>query len=201
MDIGDFYIRYNIPANAVKLLFVGRLFPEKSVDTLIKAIPYIIKKNPNTHTMIVGGGHLREKLENLALKLGVEKYITFLGLVNEEDKIHAYNASDIFVLPSMAELEGMAVLEAMACGNPIIVSDATMSASRYFVKGNGFLFKAKDHIDLAEQISKLVSDSNLREKMSETSLVNIKQYDIHKSVELLENVYYSVLKNNDRASL
>ena len=55
--------------------------------------------------MIIGVGHLKQKLEKLSEKLGVNKNITFLGLVSEEDKILAYNACDIFILPSLAELE------------------------------------------------------------------------------------------------
>ena len=194
MEVGNFYERFKLPRDKIKLLFVGRLFPEKSVDTLIKAIPHIIKKHSNTHVMIVGAGYLKPKLEKLAQRLGVNKHITFLGLVSEEDKILAYNASDIFVLPSLAELEGMVVLEAMACGKPIIVSDAEMSASRYFVDGNGFLFKTEDHQDLAHQVLKLITDSALRKKMGEISFKKSKHYDIHKSVDLLEGVYYSALK-------
>jgi glycosyltransferase involved in cell wall biosynthesis len=193
MEIGDFYERYNIPKDKVKLLFVGRLFPEKSVDTLIKAIPHIVKKHPNMHVMLVGAGHLRPKLEKLVSSLRVEKYVTFLGFVSEEDKILAYNASDIFVLPSLAELEGMVVLEAMACGKPIIISDAEMSASRFFVDGNGFLFKTLDHLHLAEQALKLITDTELRKKMSLTSFGKVKDYDINKSILLLEEVYYKAL--------
>ncbi len=195
LDIGNFYHRYNIPLKATKLLFVGRLFPEKSIDTLIKSIPQIIKEHPDTHIMIVGGGHQRTKLEKLAEKLDVQKHVTFLGLVSEEDKILAYNASDIFILPSLAELEGMVVLEAMACGKPVIVSDAQMSASRYFVDGNGFLFTAKDHADLAHQALKLIKDAGLRKRFGEVSLEKSQAYDIHKSIALLEEVYHSALKN------
>ena len=172
---------------------MGRLHPEKSIETLIKAIPHIVKIYPNIHVMIVGGGYLRNKLEELSQNLGVKEYTTFLGVVSEEDKIHAYNASDIFILPSLAELEGIVVLEAMACGKPIIVSDAEMSASRFFVDGNGFLFKTLNHEHLAEQALKLISDADLRKKMGEISSEKIKDYDIHKSVSLLEEVYYQAL--------
>jgi glycosyltransferase involved in cell wall biosynthesis len=193
METGDFHKKFNIPDNKIKLLFVGRLFPEKSVDTLIKAIPHIIKEHPNTHIMIVGAGHLRAKLEKLAQSLSVSEYVTFLGLVSEEDKILAYNASDIFILPSLAELEGMVVLEAMACGKPIIISDAEVSAARYFVDGNGFLFKTRDHKNLAQQVIKLVTNTDLRKKMGEKSYQKSKDYDINKSVLMLEEVYYSAL--------
>ena len=194
MPIGDFHIRFNIPEETTKLLFVGRLFPEKSVDTLIKAIPHIIKKHPDTHIMIVGDGHLRSKLEKLTKALDVEKFTTFLGLVSEKDKILAYNASDIFILPSLAELEGMVVLEAKACGKPIIIADSKMSASRFFVDGNGFLFESKNPKDLAEKAILLISDTNLREKMGKISLEKSKNYDILRSVEKLEEVYYSTLE-------
>lgn len=197
-EIGDFHERFNIPIDKVKLLFVGRIYPEKSIDTLIKAIPHIIKKHPHVHVMIVGGGYLKSKLEKLVHDLKMEKHITFLGLVSEEDKIIAYNASDIFVLPSLAELEGMVVLEAMACGKPILVADAEMSASRFFVDGNGFLFKSEDHLDLAEQALKLITDADLRKKMGEISFEKSKNYDIHRSVDFLEEVYYSALKSKTK---
>jgi len=192
--IENFYDRFNIPKDSIKLLFVGRLFPEKSIDTLIKAVPHILKKHQNTHVMIVGRGHLGEKLEKLAHTLGIARHVTFLGLVSEQDKVLAYNASDIFILPSLAELEGMVVLEAMACGKPIIVSDAEMSASRFFVDGNGFLFKTKDPEDLAHQTLKLITDENLRKKMGMVSFEKSKNYDIQRSVDRLEEVYYRVLE-------
>ncbi|MGH7249430.1 MAG: glycosyltransferase family 4 protein, partial [Minisyncoccia bacterium] len=194
--VGDFYERFGIPEEKVKLLYLGRLYPEKSVDTLIKAVPHIIKEHPDTHLMIAGAGHLRPKLEKLAQNLDVTKHITFLGLVSDKDKILAYNASDIFILPSIAELEGMVVLEAMAVGKPIVVSDAEMSASRFFVEGNGFLFETYNHGDLARQVLKLITDPELRKKMGAVSSENIKKYDIHKSVDLLEEVYYQALRSN-----
>jgi 1,2-diacylglycerol 3-alpha-glucosyltransferase len=194
-DVGDFHERFQIPKDTVNMVFVGRLFPEKSVDTLIEAVPHIIEVHPKTHIMIVGGGHLRPKLEALVKKLGVQKYVTFLGFVSDEDKLFAYNASDIFVLPSFAELEGMVVLEAMACGKPIIISDAEMSASRHFVDENGFLFKTANPKDLAAKALRLITDIDLRNKMGSASLKKSKEYDIHRSVELLEGVYYAAIKN------
>jgi len=195
-ETGDFHERFKIPADKIKLLFVGRLFPEKSIHTLIEAVPHIIKKYENAHIMIVGGGYLKSKLENLARNLGINEHVTFLGLVSEEDKILAYNASDIFVLPSLAELEGMVVLEAMACGKPIIIANSESSASKYFVNGNGFLFESQNPIDLAEKILTLITDAKLRTEMGQKSLELIKNYDIDKSVSKLEQLYYSLFKTN-----
>lgn len=194
-DVGDFHERHVIPQDTVKIVFVGRLYPEKSVDTLIKAVPHIIREHPKSHIMIVGDGHLRQRLEALVGKLEVQKHVTFLGLVSDEDRLHAYNASDIFVLPSFAELEGMVVLEAMSCGKPILIANSEMSASRHFVDGNGFLFETANHTDLAEQALRLITNSELRREMGAASLKKSKDYDIHRSVDKLEEVYRQALEN------
>lgn len=194
VDIGDFHTRFNIPKDTVKIIYVGRLFPEKSVDTLIKAVPHIIAVHPEIHVIIVGIGYLRPKLEALTATLGVEDHITFLTL-NDEDKILAYNAGDIFVSPSFAELEGMTVLEAMACGKPIIVPDAVMNAARFFVTDNGFLFETTNHKDLSEKVLRLIIDVELRKQMGEASLAISKKYDINHSVSKLEALYHSLINN------
>lgn len=194
VDVGDFHKRFNIPQDTVNMVFVGRLFPEKSIVTLINAVPHIINVHPKTHIMIVGEGHLRPKLEALVDKLNVQKHISFLGLVSEEDKLCAYNAGHIFVLPSLAELEGMVVLEAMACGKPILIANAKNSASTYFVDGNGLLFTPQDHNDLAEKAIHLLSDRDRLRTMGEMSLKKSKHYDINKSVSQLEEVYYSLFR-------
>ena len=198
MDINDFHSRFNIPKNTINIVYVGRLFPEKSIDTLIKAIPYIIKEYPNVHVMLAGAGHVRPKLEKLVRNLNINKYVTFLGLVSDEDKILAYNAGDIFISPSFAELEGMTVLEAMACGKPIIVPNAEMNAAKFFVNDNGFLFETENHKDLARQASKLIADPALRKRMGENSLKQVQNYDINKSIDKLEEAYYSTLKTKKK---
>jgi glycosyltransferase involved in cell wall biosynthesis len=198
-ETGDFHARFNIPKDAVTIVYVGRLYPEKSLDTLLKAVPHIVKEYPKVHVMLAGAGHVRPKLEKLVNNLKINKYVTFLGLVSDEDKILAYNAGDIFISPSFAELEGMTVLEAMACGKPIIVPDAKMNAAKFFVDGNGFLFETENHQHLAEQALKLITDAELRRKMGEVSFAMVKNYDIHKSVDSLEEVYYRALGSSTQS--
>ncbi|NTW22426.1 glycosyltransferase family 4 protein [Candidatus Falkowbacteria bacterium] len=190
---GNFLERNKLPATSSRLLFVGRLYPEKSVGTLIEAVPQIMEEQPDVHVMIIGEGHQRPKLEKLSKELGVAEKISFMGLVSEEDKLAAYNACDVFVLPSLAELEGMVVLEAMACAKPILISDAKMSASRFFVDGNGLLFVTGDPQDLARQALKLLADKDLRKAMGERSLAMSREYDIRESVNKMEQTYYSAL--------
>lgn len=192
-DPDGFFAKYNIPKDKKIVLYVGRFHPEKSVDTLIKSIPHIISKEPCTHFVFVGFGHLEDSFKKLAKKLGLNKHVTFCGRVSDEDLVLAYNACDLFVLPSLAELEGMVVLEVMSCGKPIVIANAPDSASTYFVDGNGLLFIPEDEKDLAEKCLKILADNELRQRMAERSFEKSRQYDIEECVRQLEDVYYSLL--------
>jgi len=174
----------------IKVLYSGRLDPEKDIPTLVKAFAILEAKNAELN--IIGKGLDQERIEQLVKKLNISKKVHLLGRVSEKVLIENYQNSDIFVLPSVAELEGMVVLEAMACGNPIIVSDSKDSASKDFVKGNGLLFKAKNPIDLSKKLKILIENPALRRKMSKRSLENVKEYDIKKSIQKLERVYETI---------
>lgn len=192
-DVRPFMKKYNLAPERKHLLFVGRLMEEKGVETLVRAIPEIVRGNAFAHLDIVGTGPLMQKLRALAAALGVGDRVTFLGRVSDEDRLAAYNACTLFVLPSHVELEGMVVLEAMACKKPILIANAEMSASKYFVRENGLLFAPDDPHDLATQALRILSDENYARALGERSLSNAKEYDIHKSADELERRYYSVV--------
>jgi len=185
--------KFGMLKNSKKIIFVGRLDPEKNISLLIKAVPEIEKKFSNFEVGIVGKGTLRQDLENLSNKIGAANKVRFLGKLSDEDLIKAYNLADIFVLPSLCELEGMAVLEAMACGKPVLVSNAKNSASKYLVNKNGFLFNPRSAKDLAIKCLKLLKNQKLLNKMANASFKESRKYDINKSVSKLESLYYSLL--------
>jgi glycosyltransferase involved in cell wall biosynthesis len=189
-----FIKKFNLNKKSSIILYVGRLDPEKSIDTLIKSMEKVLKDYPNAFLGIVGRGSLGDSLEKLARNLGLEKNIKFFGKISDADLVQAYNASDIFVLPSLAELEGMTVLEAMACGKPILIANSKESASVDLVQGNGFLFESGNSEDLSKKILKLLKNSALRKKMGQKSFELAKNYDINRSIDKLEEVYYSLLK-------
>jgi len=188
--------KFALSPESKKLLFVGRLDPDKNASLIIKAAPLIKKKFDNFEVCLVGEGNLKEDFKNLARKLGVEDKIKFLNRVSDEDLIKVYNISDIFILPSFTELEGLVVLEAMACGKPILISNSKISASKYFVNGNGFLFDPYKPEDLAEKCLKLLKNERLMKKMGEKSYKDAKEYNINKCVSKLEKVYLSLLKKS-----
>lgn len=190
----DLIKKFLIPKKSKKMIFVGRLHPEKNIETLIQSMPHILKEYKDVHTMIIGFGHMTDHLKKLTKDLGLEKSITFCGKVTDHELKMAYSLGDIFVLPSLAELEGMAVLEAMACKTPILIANSKESASVDFVDGNGFLFTPKDPKDLAKKALILLKNDKLREEMAIISYKNSRDFDIQKSIDKLEKVYYQSLK-------
>lgn len=184
--------RYHIP-NKVTLLFVGRLDKEKNLDVFIRAIAHI-KDKADFHAVIVGKGKEGSALQELAEKLSVSDRITFTGYLPDTDLPSMYKVGNIFVMPSIAELQSLVVMEAMATGEAIVGADAV--ALPHLIKNgrNGYLFKPEDDKDLAEKLLKIIKDDKLRAAMSANSLVMIKEHDMEHVVDLMEKVYQKAIK-------
>jgi glycosyltransferase involved in cell wall biosynthesis len=195
-DPAAFLEKFHIPAGRTRIVFVGRIHPEKSIDTLIRATPFIFKNGIDIQTIIVGFGHMEHSLQKLARELGVADRVTFTGKVDTDDLVSAYSAADLFVMPSLAELEGMAVLEAMACGAPVLIADAPESAARYFVDGNGALFRPGDEKHLAQEATRLLQDPSALSRMRDASLAKSRNYDINVSVARIEDAYRRLLHHD-----
>ncbi len=105
------------------ILFVGRLDPEKNLPTLLSAIA-LIDHDADAHLDIVGGGSERSVLEQLAMQLGVADRVRFHGRVTDERLAELHHEATVFVMPSPAELQSIATLEALASGTPVVLADA-----------------------------------------------------------------------------
>lgn len=151
------------------ILSVGRLIDWKGTIFLIKALPLVLEKYPNSKLIIAGTGPELEFLKNQASELGLQNRIEFLGLIPPSDLLSYYKSADVFVLPSInlkGKTEGLGVvlLEAMAAGCPVIGS-AVGGIPDIIKNGeNGFLVSEKDPIAIAEKIILLLSDTVLTDQ-------------------------------------
>jgi glycosyltransferase involved in cell wall biosynthesis len=115
-------LRQRYGPNGEKLIFfVGRITHEKGLHVLIRAVPKILDKYPNTR--VLAAGKNSEKMWPMAHELGIGRAMTFLGYISDEKRDHLYQTVDVAVFPSLYEPFGIVALEAMALGCNVIASD------------------------------------------------------------------------------
>ncbi|MCX6763460.1 MAG: glycosyltransferase [Candidatus Moranbacteria bacterium] len=184
--------KYNLP-NKPTLIFVGRLDKEKKVDFILKALPGVLKK-VDINFIVAGKGKEKEKLEKLAKRLKVEKNVSFLGFVPDEDLRDLFSLADCFVNACEAELQCIAAMEAMASGLPIIGVNALALPELIQHGESGYLFEPGDKKTLTGQIINIFSDNNLRQRMAAKSLEMIKKHGIENTISSFEELYLKLKK-------
>lgn len=103
------------------IMFLGRIAEEKSIDVIIKQMPIVLNRLPNTKLLIVGDGPAKKNLEKLSAQLEMGNHIIFTGKVPWQETGLYYQCSDLFITASKTETQGLTILEAMAAGVPIVV--------------------------------------------------------------------------------
>jgi len=176
-------------ANKLKLIAVGRLVSLKNFDTLIRATAEVINQGQNNLLLLIAGeGEERVRLEELIRELGIENYVILLGLRN--DIMGLMGASDLFIMPSRYEGLSLAMIEAMACGLPIIASDARGLKDYITNEQNGLLFPVGDYKVLAERILQLANNRNLRSRLSQGARESFeKEYDMRKNIRSIDMLF------------
>ena len=169
-----------IPKDHTVLLYTGKFEHRKNLQTLIRA--KLILKELSCTLILVGNGPDEEELRDLSKE---DKNIHFVGFVNQSKMPMVYRCADVFILPSISETWGLGINEAMNCGLAIIASD-NVGAAIDLIQNNGFIFRAGDHLDLADQMKKLVQDRNLLEMFKKHSTEIIKKWSIEELVRNFE---------------
>jgi glycosyltransferase involved in cell wall biosynthesis len=177
-------------SNAVpRVLFLGRLDPEKNIHNLLKAVA-MLPKNLNTQVEIVGDGAERKNLEKLALELGIAAQVKFLGHISEQELPKAYERATVFAMPSIAELQSIATMEAMASGRPVVAADAMALPHLVHDGDNGYLFQPNDVQEFSDKLLKiLTADQAELDRLSENSLYLIQAHDIERTLAIFEGLY------------
>jgi len=161
----EFRRQHNIDCDYV--LYVGRLHPLKGVDVLMKALHYIVKSSINLRLVVIGPGDA-DPYRELAQKLGMDKGVLFLGVVDEETKICAIDGSLAVVVPSVCdyvEVYPMIISEAWARSKPIIATRVGGIPYRVKHMVNGLLVPPKDPEALAEAMITLLQNKELATRL------------------------------------
>jgi glycosyltransferase involved in cell wall biosynthesis len=185
-NLGDEFVDHK---ERFKIIAVGRLVPLKSFDILIRAIAQVITKGNNDIIVhIAGDGEERKKLEKLIKELSVETYIKLLG--ERSDVISLMKRSDLFIIPSKFEGLSIAMIEAMACGLPVIASDSPGLGVFIDDGYNGRLFPMANVDYLAELIINLMKDRKNLKKLSINARATFEQeYDMNQNIKSLKSLF------------
>ena len=177
-----------IPDGGVMLLSIGELIERKNHETIIKALPLVPE---NIYYVICGKGVLREYLEELAKKLGVENRVIFLGF--RQDIPQLCHAADISAFPSKIEGLGLAGIEAMAAGVPLVASNVH-GILDYVIDGEtGYACAPTDVKGFAKAIEKLALDEQLREAMKPACLKAVDPFEKANALQVMHTIYREVL--------
>ena len=172
-----------------RVLFLGRLDYEKHIHNLLKAVAMLPKKL-NVKVEIVGDGGEREYLENLAKELGIAKNVEFRGHISDQELPKAYERATVFAMPSIAELQSIATMEAMASGRPVVAADAMALPHLVHDGDNGYLFPPDDVAAFSDRLNRVLTASQEElDRLSENSLHLIQSHDIDTTIKIFEGLY------------
>ena len=173
------------------IIFVGRLIKEKNVDLLVRAMGILSNENKNYQLLIIGEGPERETIVRLICELSLEPQVRMIGFRDNHDEIIArMKSAKMCVLPSTREGFGIAALEALACGIPVITVDHKANAIRDLItEQNGRLCTLSAE-DLADKISGILAQYK---EMKNACIASAETFDWDRIASDLEAYYQSVI--------
>lgn len=172
------------------ILHISAYQPKKNVEGIIKAFAIAKRKYKIPHKLVIGGKQPKS-LKKLSNKLGVGKDVIFVGFIAEDELPLFYSAADAFIFPSLHESFGMPILEAMACGTPVITSNVFSMPE---IAGKAaILVNPYNHKEIADAIYKVVGDEKLRRKLAKLGIERAKQFTWKKCAKEHLNVYMEAI--------
>lgn len=172
------------------VLYVGSEEPRKNFPLLLEAFDEVRKNIPNLVLIKVGTAQapgMRKKSYNLVTKLHLQNSVFFTGYISESDLPMYYQAADLFVFPSSYEGFGIPPLEAMACGCPVIATNATSLPE--VVGDAGILFTPDDKTQIVENMTKILENPAYARFLSEKGVIRSKMFSWENSAAKMEKVY------------
>jgi glycosyltransferase involved in cell wall biosynthesis len=153
-----------IPSATPRLIIIGRQEPGKGTELLIQSLPLILEEFPNTMLDVVGDGTALSQFKNLAASLGLENHISFHGKVNHNQVLSLLRRADLFCFPTSSEGFPKVVVEALACGLPVVTT--RVSVLPELISGCGILIEQDSAIAIAKAVNDCLSDAGQYRAMS-----------------------------------
>ncbi|RXZ51287.1 glycosyltransferase family 4 protein [Agromyces fucosus] len=177
------------PRTENRILFVGRVTGEKQIDVLLRALT-LLPKELDAKVEIVGGGDQKKHLEHLAVELGIADRVKFTGYVTDDELREAYHRASVLAMPSIAELQSIVTMEAMASALPVVAANAMALPHLVHDGENGYLFEPSNAEDLAAKLRIVLEASPAEYRaLKEGSIRLIAAHDIQRTISTFESLY------------
>jgi len=176
-----------------RIICVARLEKYKGIEYLIDAMPEILKSFPKTKLILVGDGSERKNLTAKTKTLAIEKSVEFRGDIPHQQVPPELTKSNVFVLPSLEEGQGLAVLEAQAAQVPVIATNVGGIPDFIRNEETGILIEPKDHRAIAQNIIKVFCDPNFSQKLAENAQRHLEKYDWNNIASKIDQIYQKLI--------
>jgi colanic acid/amylovoran biosynthesis glycosyltransferase len=173
-----------------RILCVGRLVAEKGHAVLLQALALLVAQGHDPVLVLVGSGPRQASLQALAQRLGVQDRVTFAGAVGQDEINRHYAEASVFCLPSFAEGLPVVLIEAMACGRPVVATCIAGVRELVCDGETGLLVTPGRPDELAHAIGKLLAHDGLREVLGRAGRASVsRDFNIQRSAEQLERLF------------
>lgn len=177
------------------ILCVARLKKEKGIQNILSVFPDILKEFPKTRLLVIGDGEYRHELENMSMNLGIKQNVLFLGKMSYESLSQYFNLCDIFINSTVRENGyDLTILQGMACGKPVVVSDIGSVFSVIEHGKNGFIYPRNNIKELRKIVMNLLRDEAVRSSVGSNARKTVEdKFSLTKMAEKTVEVYNSLL--------
>lgn len=185
------------PRDKPVVLFTGRFVATKGVNTLVDAIPRVVRQVPDVFFMFVGGGEFKY-YESYLKAHGVDRHnFLFKGYVAESELPKVYSSSTLYVAPTVYEPLGIRILEAMSCGLPVIASEVGGIPEIIDDAQNGILIRPNDSKALSDRIIQLLNDDSMARRLGRNARTKVvEEFSDQKMTMNTVDYYRQILSNN-----
>jgi len=189
VDFDMFSMKKKIDNRSKIVGYIGRLSEEKGVSNLIKAIPLVLKERRDVQFIICGEGKLSDKIKRIVDAEGLKAHIKLMEWIPHEDVPRYLNKLKLLVLPSFTEGLPNILLEAMACGTPVLATSVGAVPDVVIEGKTGFLLKSTRQEHIAERVVGLLDNPDLLERVSKEACRSVrKKFCFEKTLESWRNI-------------
>lgn len=175
------------------VLHVGRLKRYKATDHLLRAAQLLKERGVQLTTVILGDGDDKPRLEALAAKLELADSVRFTGFIPEEEKVRWYRRAAVLAENSVKEGWGLIVMEANACGTPVVVADSPGLRDSSKDGVNGLVYEYGDITGLADRLQRLLTDAALRDQLGRQAIDWARQWSWEAAADKMEQVIHDAV--------